>query len=150
VIKARFGPDGLQKFFGNGQGATEFVRYCGGNPRDLIRLLREAIKRASSLPVSDQVVQDSLRTIREQFLPIPTEDALWLDRISKDRNSGLKDANPETVARFSLFLDTHLVLFLRNGDEWYDIHPLIREQVEAIAQSAIKAIAETAKAAAIP
>ena len=141
VIEGRFGAPGMQRFFGNGDGASEFVRYCGGNPRDLVRLLREAIKRAGSLPISDNVVKDSLRTIREQFLPIPTEDAVWLDKISKDRKSAMKDGSPQTVARFSLFMDTHLVLFLRNGDEWYDVHPLIREHVEEIAKAELKTAA---------
>lgn len=27
------------------------------------------------------------------------------------------------------FFDTHLVLCYRNGDEWYDVHPLVSEQV---------------------
>ena len=25
----------------------------------------------------------------------------------------------------SRFFDTHLVLFYRNGEEWYDVHPLV-------------------------
>jgi hypothetical protein len=36
------------------------------------------------------------------------------------------------VSRLTRFLDTHFVLYLRNGEEWYDIHPLIREEVQAI------------------
>jgi hypothetical protein len=32
------------------------------------------------------------------------------------------------------FLDAHLVLCYRNGHEWYDLHPLIRDTV--IAQAA--------------
>lgn len=138
IIDARFGTDGMHRFFGETRGADEFVRVCGGNPRDLIRLLREAIRRAVSLPITDAVVEASLRTVREQFLPIPTEDALWLDRIARGRKSALKDGSPETIARFAVFLDTHLVLFLRNGDEWYDIHPLIREYVDEIAKSEAK------------
>jgi hypothetical protein len=34
----------------------------------------------------------------------------------------------------SRFLDTHLVLFLTNGKDWYDLHPLIREEVAALAK----------------
>jgi hypothetical protein len=134
VIQGRFGGNGFLRFFGNAARAGEFVTVCGGNLRDLIRLLREAIIRANILPITDQVIQASIRTVREQFLPIPTDDALWLARIAQRRESALPNANPETIARFSLFLDTHLVLFLRNGNEWYDVHPLIREHVEQIAK----------------
>jgi hypothetical protein len=34
------------------------------------------------------------------------------------------------------FLDSHLVLFLTNGKQWYDVHPLIREEVQNIIQRA--------------
>ena len=142
VIQGRFGDDGFLRFFGTDAKADEFVKVSGGNLRDLIRLLREAIKRVDSLPVSEQVIQASIRTIREQFLPIPTDDAIWLARISKQRESALPNGNPETIARFSLFLDTHLVLFLRNGDEWYDVHPLIREFVEQVAGREARATRE--------
>ena len=29
----------------------------------------------------------------------------------------------------TFFLDTHCALILKNGDEWYDVHPLIRDEV---------------------
>ena len=32
----------------------------------------------------------------------------------------------------TLFLDTRCALILRNGEEWYDIHPLIRTEVAEI------------------
>ena len=33
------------------------------------------------------------------------------------------------VNRLARFLDSHFVLYFVNGKEWYDIHPLIREEV---------------------
>jgi hypothetical protein len=35
------------------------------------------------------------------------------------------------------------VLFLRNGKEWYDVHPLIRKHVEKIALREAEAAAST-------
>jgi len=40
------------------------------------------------------------------------------------------------VGRLSRFLDTHLVLYLTNGEDWYDVHPLIRDEVCALAKLA--------------
>jgi hypothetical protein len=28
-----------------------------------------------------------------------------------------------------------MVLYLRNGEEWYDLHPLVRDEVQKIAKS---------------
>ena len=64
------------------------------------------------------------------------DDAVWLKRISDKRISGLESAGHVDVNRFTRFLDTHFVLYLRNGEEWYDIHPLIREDVKYIAKVA--------------
>jgi hypothetical protein len=64
-----------------------------------------------------------------------TEDALWLNRIGVSRKPELPDQTTKNIFRFTLFVDTHLVLFLRNGREWYDLHPLLREYVAEIAAS---------------
>jgi hypothetical protein len=33
------------------------------------------------------------------------------------------------------FLDSHFVLYSVNDDEWYDIHPLIRDEVAEVMQA---------------
>jgi hypothetical protein len=35
-----------------------------------------------------------------------------------------------------------MVLYLRNGEEWYDIHPLVRDEVQKIAKSSRADLAE--------
>ena len=35
----------------------------------------------------------------------------------------------ESTNLYARFLDTHLVLCYRNGAEWYDVHPLVRDLV---------------------
>ena len=133
VMRRRFRDEGFHKFFGEGSQSGALVRACGGNFRDLIRLAREAVLRTDRLPVSEGAIRASIRAIREQFLPIAIDDAIWLERIARNRNLVLSNSSNEIVGRLSLFLDTHLVLYFRNGDEWYDVHPLIRENVEQIA-----------------
>jgi hypothetical protein len=56
--------------------------------------------------------------------------------VAESRSHGLRTAQAEDVNRFTHFLDTHLVLFLRNGEEWYDVHPIIREDVREEARRA--------------
>jgi hypothetical protein len=57
-------------------------------------------------------------------------DAEWLKRIADTRAADPR--SPEDRIRLIRFLDGHMVLYLRNGQEWYDVHPLIREEVAAI------------------
>ncbi|MEI6343391.1 MAG: hypothetical protein WCR07_15670 [Verrucomicrobiota bacterium] len=107
------------------------VENCGGHFRDLLRLLGQCILRAQSLPFAKEVVSDAIESVRSQFLPLATEDALWLDRISRERHPSMR--TEDDAGRLARFLDTHLVLYLRtDGEEWYDIHPLVRPEVERI------------------
>jgi hypothetical protein len=48
----------------------------------------------------------------------------------------LKSTAQAEINRLTKFLDTHIVLYLRNGEEWYDVHPLVRDEVCRIAASA--------------
>jgi len=48
-------------------------------------------------------------------------------RISLEHDVALPDV--ERLPALARFLDTHLALCYRNGREWYDLHPLIRENV---------------------
>ncbi|AXC15953.1 Type II secretory pathway, ATPase PulE/Tfp pilus assembly pathway, ATPase PilB (plasmid) [Acidisarcina polymorpha] len=135
VVRKRFGLESFNRFFGEESKAGQFVEVCGGNLRDLIRLLQEAFRRVDNLPITDKVIHSCIRSIRDDLLPIPTDDAIWLSRIARLREPSLPNGHPETISRFTLFLDIHLVLLFRNGDDWYDVHPLIREYVEQLAST---------------
>ena len=64
--------------------------------------------------------------------PIPAEDAKWLQHIGKVRGDLLPDRTPASLQRMTFFLDTHCALLLRNGAEWYDVHPIIRADADEI------------------
>ena len=135
LVHRRFG-EGFQLFFG-GSGphhaqADRLIAVCGGHFRDLLLLLREAVLRAQSLPVGEHVIQSAINSVRSNFLPIAIEDAKWLDQIGRLHGAALPITGQNDVNRLTRFLDTHFVLYFSNGTEWYDIHPLIREEVAAI------------------
>jgi hypothetical protein len=141
VIK-RFGRENFEQVFGKTpQGtalADDFVAFSGGHFRDLLRLFRETILLIStwrpSLPVKPEVLDRAITNVRNEFLPIAIEDALWLEKIAVQRDTALPDSKPENIGRLSRFLDTHLVLYLTNGKDWYDLHPLIRGVVGNLAK----------------
>jgi hypothetical protein len=137
-IRKRFGDDGYRQFFGPGAEGEEksekLANICGGHFRDLLRLLREAVLRAESWPVTDEILERARVQVSGDFLPIAIDDAIWLAKIAELRECALPSVEASDVNRLTRFLDTHFVLYLKNGEEWYDIHPLIREEVAAIVE----------------
>ncbi len=140
LVHKRFGDEACERYFGPADATGHFpladrlIEVCGGHFRDLLLLLREAIVRTKSLPVPPDVLNTAVTSVRGNFLPIAIEDARWLDQIGQLRMAALPTANPEDVNRLTRFLDTHFVLYLTNGSEWYDIHPLIRDEVAHMMQ----------------
>ncbi len=145
LVEKRFSADGLQRFFGPNpfSRADRLIHLCGGHFRDLLLLLRETVLRATSLPVGDDAIEAAIIRVRSNFLPISVEDAQWLAQIERERATVLKSTEPAEINRLTRFLDTHIVLYLRNGEEWYDVHPLVREEVHNIAANAAAAAPTT-------
>lgn len=105
----------------------QLIHFSGGHLRDFLRLFAEVIRRATTLPVPQTTVTAAIDQLRTEFLPIADDDALWLADIAQSHETALNSAdNIPTLARF---FDTHLALCYRNGDEWYDVHPLISDQI---------------------
>ena len=138
LVQRRFGAGGFKRIFGehpepqHNPQARRIIDVCGGHFRDLLYMLRETLLRAKSLPVSIEVIETAIAEMRNHFRPIAVEDAHWLLKIGQQRDAALPSAKPEDVQRLTRFLDTHFVLYFRNGEGWYDIHPLVRDEVEEI------------------
>jgi hypothetical protein len=137
LVNRRFGADGLTRFFGPDpfSRADRLIALSGGHFRDLLLLLLETVLRAEDLPVSDDAMDRAVLAVRSRFLPIALDDAKWLDEIERERSTLLKTTAAAEIGRLTRFLDTHMVLYLRNGEEWYDLHPLVRDEVQKIAKS---------------
>lgn len=134
LVQKRFHTDGLDRFFGPSpfSRADRPIELCGGHFRDLLLLLRQTVLRANTLPVSDDAIESAILRVRSNFLPISFEDANWLAQIAETRATVLQNTGPLEVSRLTRFLDSHIVIYLRNGDEWYDVHPLVRDEVANI------------------
>ncbi|MGE0680518.1 MAG: hypothetical protein AB7P69_06370 [Candidatus Binatia bacterium] len=113
----------------------DHISLCsGGHLRDLLRLLAEILRRADRLPTSEHTVTTAINQVRTEFFPIADADAQWLARIAKTHEAGLQDI--AQLPNFARFLDIHMALCYRNGEEWYDVHPLIYDQVNKQAAAA--------------
>ena len=121
-----------RKLLGERPALDRMVRYSGGHLRDLLRLLAEVLRRATELPVSADTVNAAIDQLRTEFLPIADSDARWLANIGRSHRTAL--ARTEDLPDLARFFDTHLALCYRNGDEWYDVHPLISDHVASHAE----------------
>jgi|HubBroStandDraft_1064217.scaffolds.fasta_scaffold00026_30 hypothetical protein len=140
LVHRRLEESGLQRLFGarpaaENETVDRLIEMSGGQFRDILRLLREVVLRSMSLPslpTTPAVVMQAVNAVRSDFLPIAQEDAKWLDIIARGRATALPDTEPKQVMRLARFLDTHSVLFFKNADEWYDVHPLIRGEIAKV------------------
>lgn len=107
---------------------------AGGDLRDYFRLVRECIiplsiarRQDPDARLTDAIAARAIEALRNDFLPIAEADARWLARIHATKEPALPDtADLPTLARF---FDTNLILNYVNGQPWYDIHPVLLDEI---------------------
>jgi hypothetical protein len=107
----------------------------GGYLRDYFRLLQAllVLARGTQIPVDDGLADVVIDKIRGDYQVVADDDIRWLARIATTRSAVLpQQAQLATLARF---FDNMLVLHYKNRERWYDIHPLIRDEVLAKAKA---------------
>ena len=137
LLERRLEPDGAGRLFGpdpvRAQACIDrLIGACGGHVRDLLRLFQDVVKRANALPVPDRVLDSVINAARRDLLPIAREDAKVLGQIGALRDTALGQIDERSIERLSNFLDEHRVIYFVNGAAWYDIHPLIRDEVKRL------------------
>jgi hypothetical protein len=117
------------RLLGKREVLDDLIELSGGHLRDLFRLLQEILRRTRELPVPEHTAEAAIRHVRSNLLPIADEDALALAQIAETHQANIGAHTPAELARFARYLDTHLALCYLNGEEWYEVHPLIREHI---------------------
>jgi DNA polymerase III delta prime subunit len=101
------------------------VEASGGYPRDLLRMVRELLRRTRLFPVTAADVQEVIDALAEQYgMIIRSTDLDLLAQVSASH--ALPPGDAAQLASFGRLLERWLVLAYRNGREWYDLHPLVR------------------------
>jgi predicted ATPase len=115
------------RLLGNDGHVEKLILSSGGNVRDLLRILHEVIHDAPALPASTQAVDGTTERLRTGLLSLVDQDLESLARIAHTHDLPLEGKKiAHDVSRWE---DAHLVLQYRNGRDWYDVHPLIRDIV---------------------
>lgn len=128
VVEKRF-PEWREIFFQ--EALDRLAQKSGGDLREFFRLIRYClpkVRNVSHLPLNIAAVEPVLDLVRQEMLPIPSDRLDWLKRISSTHDTCL--ASEADLPVLAGFLDNRLVLNYRNGTDWYDVHPLLREVVD--------------------
>jgi hypothetical protein len=135
VVRKRFKADGMKLFFGDGVAANDkldkLVDNCGGSLRLLMRMLTIAMRRVKEVPFTETLIDGVIYELENAFI-VSDDDAIWLNNVSKTKSESLPNNDSDNISKFTRLIDTQLVLYFRNGKDWYDIHPLVRDKVAKI------------------
>lgn len=135
LLLQRVTPQDLHELFGpqTEQRVEKLIEWSGGYPRELVRLLHEALL-SDPLPLGDSDFNRLLAEVGDQYRKLIPADAFpWLARVAVERYLTLEtDAQRQTA---DSMLSSNVVLRYLNDQDWFDLHPAVRQipgVVEAI------------------
>lgn len=112
----------------------DLAKASGGDLRDYFRLIRECLIILRNKPSLNQVDEAVLAMVKNQLkkelTPIAADDAQWLARVHATKDTSL--ATISELPRLARFLDSNLMMNYLNGEPWYDIHPLIIDEINKL------------------
>lgn len=101
------------------------IAASGGFTRDLLRMVREVLWSANTFPVDAATIRQIIdRTAEGYVMAIRDSHAELLAEIAQTHK--LPRGDDGRVALFGRLLQLYLVLAYRNGEPWFDVHPLVR------------------------
>lgn len=98
----------------------------GGDLRDFFRMLGLCITEAlyqETLPLPDSVI-DSAESALRNDMPLARDDKVWLSKVRRSHERELESL--DKLPDFARLTEGKYILNYRNGDDWFDVHPLLR------------------------
>ena len=140
LVKRRVGDTVIDQLIG----PTELVRIIeitGGDLRDLIRCVRAVLLKGlagNTFPVTPAHLEQTFNDLRRPYLPLSDKTRDRLRYVAQHHNVPLADDNDWPLI-ISDLTQKRVLLYL-NGQEWYGVHPMLRQ---AIAVSTLAPAAAT-------
>jgi hypothetical protein len=134
VLRKRIPGRGLYRIFPDDESASQLAVMSGGNLRMLLQLAMEVITQAEALPVDRVTIRSAIGEVRNSLLPLSDDEQVRLRRVAMNHRLPLD--SPECWEPVAELLDRRLVLGYRNGDLWYDVHPLLADEIETAPEAA--------------
>ena len=106
------------------------VEKTGGDLRDLLRCTRAALLKGLSkkiFPVSPDLLEEAFSDMRRPYLPLSQASRARLSIVARsfEVDDLLKDDSHWPVIMADL-AQKRILMYL-NGQEWYGVHPLLRD-----------------------
>ncbi len=123
----------LNEIFEDPKAIDDLIEASGGYPRDLLRMMKDllltAVMEKQEPPIAKQDLQRMVHYVIDEQVkvyskPIFDEDLSLLKEVAK--NQDVPRSERSQAFRLAELFDNHFVLGYRNGDEWYDLHPLVK------------------------
>ena len=114
-----FGPDARAAM-------RPILEASGGYPRDVLRIVRSLLQNEEQFPVAPPRIERAIRNVRQTYHDIVVgTDALLLKPVADTHQIPSDDR--DRLRQFGHLFSRFLVLAYRNGEEWFDLHPLVRK-----------------------
>lgn len=127
LIRHRVPDDVLQQLLGHQceDRVKEMIRWSGGYPRELVRLLRSALAM-EDMPLSEDDFQRLFSDIKSSYrLVVPAEAFDWLALVRQQHYFTIDNDAHRPIA--DQMLQNNVVLRYANGEDWFDLHPAVAE-----------------------
>lgn len=126
IIERRYPQYG--EFFHDEQ-LRRLAQNSGGDIRDFFRMVRLAVTHAGrvELPLPDSVIKHAEDAVRRDMLPIAHNDRDWLRKIAHSHEAELPHL--DHLPEFARLQQGRYILQYRNGEDWFAVHPLLREEL---------------------
>lgn len=127
LIRRRIPDDVMIQIFGPDTEArlVDLIRWSGGYPRELIRLLQSALAYAS-LPLSEPDFKRIFNELKDAYRMIVTADAFdWLAQVANSRDYTALSNDHRQIADQMLL--NNAVLRYVNDEAWFNLHPAVAE-----------------------
>lgn len=118
------------EFFGKNQ-LLRLAANSGGDLRDFFRMVKLCISQApyqSVLPLPDDVLAGAESDLRND-MPLAKDDQERLKKIQRSHKRELESLSDLPI--FARLSEGKYILNYRNGDDWFDVHPLLRAAVSS-------------------
>ena len=108
---------------------TLLVKNSGGYMRDLLRLLQYSLQTSWGLPIRKEHVLSSIEKFQRSYRRgFSTEDIDLLNFVKSHRPNNIPD---DLQKRLEDMMFSHYIMIYANGDEWYDVHPIVKNLLDA-------------------
>ncbi len=122
LVYERIPKQDLEIILGRDESILEnIIKYSGGYPRDLLKLLQESIMM-DNYPISHDDLESIFQELENEYRDnIPPEYRDILMEIYKNKELNFSSSDHMDVAQ-KLFA-IHVILRYRNGDRWFSLNP---------------------------